>query len=51
MKKYLNIKTLCAITSAAVAIATLTVGNISAFLGWFWLTIYAIKDMYREEVA
>jgi len=51
MKKYLNIKTLCVVTSAAVAITALVVGNISAFLGWFWLTIYAIKDVYSKEIA
>ena len=49
MKKYLNIKSLCVVTSIAAAITALMVGNLSAFLGWFSAFIYAFIDLYRKD--
>jgi len=49
MKKYLNIKTFCVVTAGLAAIVALTVGNISAFLGWLSASIYALADYWRED--
>lgn len=49
MKKYLNIKVFCMVTAGLAAIVALTVGNISAFLGWLSAFIYALGNALREE--
>jgi hypothetical protein len=49
MKKYLNIKVFCMVTAGFAAIVALTVGNISAFLGWLSASIYALNDYWSED--
>jgi hypothetical protein len=49
MKKYLNIKVFCMVTAGFAAVVALTVGNISAFLGWLSASIYALNDYWSED--
>lgn len=49
IKEWFTVKKLVVICAATTTVVALTYGNISAFLGWLWATIYAIQDVYRED--
>ena len=49
MKEWFTIKKLVFFCAAMTTVVALTYGNISAFLGWIWVTIYAVQDVYRED--
>ena len=49
IKEWFTIKKLVVFFAASATVVALTCGNISAFLGWIWVTIYAIQDVYRGD--
>lgn len=49
LKKLLNIKVIALLTAALAMIMALTVGNISAFLGWMTVTFYSIREVFPEK--
>jgi len=51
IKEWFTVKKLVFFCAATTTVVALTCGNVSAFLGWIWVTIYAIQDLYREDVV
>jgi DMSO/TMAO reductase YedYZ heme-binding membrane subunit len=51
IKEWVTVKNLVVICAASTAVVALWSDNINAFLAWIWVTIYAIQDVYREDVA
>jgi len=51
IKEWFTIKKLVVFFAATTTVVALTYGNVPAFLGWMWVTIYAIQDVYREDVV
>jgi hypothetical protein len=51
IKEWFTLKKFVAICSATTTVVALTCGNVPAFLGWLWATIYAIQDVYREDIV
>jgi hypothetical protein len=49
IKEWFTIKKFVALCAATTTVVALTYGNVPAFLGWMWVTIYAIQDVYRED--
>ncbi len=51
IKEWVTVKNLVVICTASTAVVALWSDNMNAFLAWIWVTIYAIQDVYREDVA
>ena len=51
IKEWLTLKKFVVICAAITTVIALGSGNMSAFLGWLWVTIYAIQDVYRKDVV
>jgi len=51
MKEWFTVKKLVVICAATTTVVALWSGNINAFLAWIWVTIYAVQDVYRKDVA
>jgi hypothetical protein len=49
IKEWFTVKKLVFFCAAMTMSVALWMGNVPAFLGWFWVTIYAIQDLYRED--
>lgn len=49
LKKLLDIKVIALLSAVLAMSAALTVGNISAFLGWLTVTFYSIREVFPEK--